>query len=305
MRIVNLGSINIDHVYTVDHFVRPGETLGSLRYERFPGGKGLNQSIALARAGAEVYHAGRTGTDGEWLKKRLQCSGVDTSLVEVADVPTGHAIIQVNPEGENCIVLYGGANRSMMDSDVLQLMEKFSERDYLLVQNEISSVPAILREGKRKGMVVVFNPAPMSPEVLDYPLELVDILIANETEARGLTGEPTAERAGAAMHENHPAATIVITLGARGAMFFGPHVSLSQPAYRVNPIDTTAAGDTFVGFFTAAYMQGKEPRYCLQLACRAATLCITRKGAADSIPRRDELEAHPSDSPADGSKSLR
>ena len=305
MRIVNFGSINIDHVYTVDHFVRPGETLGSLRYERFPGGKGLNQSIALAHAGAEVYHAGKIGTDGEWLKKRLQCSGVDTSLVEIADVPTGHAIIQVNSEGENCIVLYGGANRCMTDSDVLRVMKRFSEGDYLLVQNEMSSIPAILREGKRKGMVVVFNPAPMSPEVLDYPLELVDILIANEIEARGLTGEPTVEHAGAAMHEKHPAATIVITLGARGAMSFGPHASLSQPAHKVKPIDTTAAGDTFVGFFTAAYLQGKEPRYCLQLACRAAALCITRKGAADSIPRRDELEAPPSDTPADASKPRR
>lgn len=299
MRIVNLGSINIDHVYTVDHFVRPGETIASLHYERFPGGKGLNQSIALALAGAEVYHAGKIGRDGEWLKKQLKRSGVDTSLVEVADVPTGHAIIQVNSDGENCIVLYGGANRCMVDSDVLRLMQKFSERDYLLVQNEISSVPAILSEGKRKGMVVVFNPAPMGREVLDYPLQLVDIVIANETEARGLTGEPTAERAAAALHERHPAATIVITLGARGAMLLGPQASLRQPACRVSPIDTTAAGDTFVGFFTAAHMEGREPRYCLQLACRAASLCTTRKGAADSIPRRDEVETFLLDATAD------
>jgi len=289
MRIVNFGSINIDHAYFVDHFARPGETISSDNYEHFAGGKGLNQSIALSNAGAEVYHAGRIGRDGKWLRKRLESSGVNTKFVEVADVPSGHAIIQVNNEGENCIVLYGGANQCMTDSYVLQVISQFSEGDYLLVQNEINSVPFILREAKRKGMVVIFNPAPMTPDVIHYPLELVDILITNELEAEGLTGEPIAEHAGTAMLRKHPDITMVVTLGARGAVFFGPVGLLSQRAYEVKPVDTTAAGDTFVGFFIAAHMQGENPQNCLERACRAAALCITRKGAADSIPHREEL----------------
>ena len=123
MKIINFGSINIDHVYGVEHFVRPGETLESESYALFSGGKGANQSIALARAGAEVIHAGKVGADGAWLKTKLQESGVDVSLVEMVDLPTGHAVIQVNSEGENAIIIHGGANRSVSKANIKKVLD--------------------------------------------------------------------------------------------------------------------------------------------------------------------------------------
>ncbi len=289
MKILNFGSINIDHVYTVSHFVRPGETLNSQSYQRFPGGKGLNQSIALSHAGAQVHHAGKVGADGDWLRSRLQELGVDTSLVEMEDVPTGHAIIQVNPAGENSIVLFGGANRCISESNVERALQLFSPGDYLLVQNEVSSVPAMLRLAKQKGVTVVFNPAPMTPEVQDYPLDLVDLFIVNEIEAEGLTGRSDPQSIGATIRGKYPRAALVLTLGEKGAMYFGPDSTCHETAEQVTVIDTTAAGDTFIGYFVAGMMRGQKPQDCLRMACRAAALCVTRKGAADSIPRKDEL----------------
>jgi len=188
-RVLNFGSINVDHVYSVKHFVRPGETLSCDEYRRFAGGKGLNQSIALAQAGACVYHAGKVGAEDAWLKTLMEDKGVDTRFVEAINGPSGHAIIQVNSAGENSIMIVGGANQLMNKSDVQRILADFGPNDYLLVQNEVNAVSQIIRYAKIKGLMIVFNPAPMAPQVLNYPLELVDILIVNEIEARSLTGE--------------------------------------------------------------------------------------------------------------------
>lgn len=268
MKILNFGSINIDHVYTVSHFVRPGEALNSQSYQRFPGGKGLNQSIALSHAGAQVHHAGKIGADGDWLRSRLQELGVDTSLVEMEDVPTGHAIIQVNPAGENSIVLFGGANRCITESYVERAVQLFSPGDYLLAQNELSSVPAMLRMTKLKGLTVVFNPAPMTPEVQDYPLDRVDLFIVNEIEAKGLTGRSDPQSIGAFMRAKYPRAALVLTLGEKGAMYFGSDGTLHEAAEKVTVTDTTAAGDTFIGYFVAGMMRGQNPQDCLRMGCR-------------------------------------
>lgn len=289
MKILNFGSLNVDHVYAVDHFVRPGETLDSIRYSRFCGGKGLNQSIALAHAGAKVYHAGKVGPEGVWLKDRLKKEGVNTAWVTVTDGSSGHAIIQVNREGENSIILHGGANRAITPRDADRVLGEFSAGDYLLLQNEISSIPQIMKRAARMGLRIVLNPTPMTPDVVKYPLDLVSCFILNEIEGEGLTGKKEPGRILTAMMKQYPEAAVVVTLGARGVLYGEGGLTLSVPAVKVKPVDTTAAGDTFIGFFLADMAAGRGVETALQTACRAAAICVTRHGAADSIPRRSEL----------------
>ena len=291
MRILNFGSLNIDHVYTVEHFVRPGETLSSTAYHKFGGGKGANQSIALASAGARVWHAGKIGTDGLWLKRTLEERGVDTTFVEVIEDPTGHAIIQVVPSGENAIVLYGGANRRITAEDARRVLSHFEPGDWLLVQNEITAVPDILREAARRNMLIAFNPAPMTREVLSYPLELVDLFVVNEIEGEELTGTKEPRAMLEVMAARYPRAGTVITLGEKGAIYGRGGTLIAEPGVRVTVVDTTGAGDTFVGYFLAEVAAKENPATALRIACRAAALCVTRPGASDSIPRRTEVEA--------------
>ena len=291
MAILNFGSLNVDHVYQVDHFVRPGETLTSRQYRALAGGNGANQSIALACAGGRVIHAGKVGRDGEWLKDNLSRYGVDTSLIKVEDGPTGHAVIQVDPTGENAIVLHGGANRQITPQDVAHVMGHFRSGDSLLAQNEISCVPDILERATAMGMRIFFNPAPMTPEVLTYPLEHVHTLIVNEIEGADLTGEVSEEAILNALCRRFPHAEIVLTLGEHGVRYAYGTTRMHIPACQVPVVDTTAAGDTFIGYYVAAKTAGSEPEAALTLATRAAALCVTRPGAADSIPKRAEVEA--------------
>ncbi|MDD4881271.1 MAG: ribokinase [Gallionellaceae bacterium] len=293
MQILNIGSINIDHVYEVDHFVRPGETLGGLSYNTFAGGKGFNQSVALTRAGTAPLHAGRVGKDAAWLLQRLKQEGVDTSHVIVGETTTGHAVIQVVPGGENAIVLHGGENQLITEADIASALSSCSPGDYLLLQNETSSVAQAIKRAHERGLRIVFNPAPMTAEVQDYPLEFVDIFILNETEAEGLTGKTDPAGAGARMCEQFPRSATVLTLGNKGAMYFDANSMHHEPALPVDAVDTTAAGDTFIGYFLAELMQTGEPVKALAKGCRAAAICVTRAGASDSIPLRHELEASP------------
>jgi ribokinase len=288
-RILNFGSINIDHVYQVDHFVRPGETLPGLSYRRFAGGKGSNQSIALARAGARVHHAGRVGGDGAWVIDMLREAGVDTENVEVIDGPSGHAVIQVNPSGENAIIIHGGANREITERDARRVLSGFSDGDYLLLQNEISSMPEIMKIGAERGLKIVFNPAPMTADVPSCPLSLVGMFIINEVEGEELTGEREPDKIVGAMLDAWPRAATALTLGSRGVMYGDSERRLSVPAPKVSAVDTTAAGDTFIGYLLAGIVAGHGIEAALETACRAAAVCVTRPGAADSIPARDEL----------------
>ena len=292
-RVLNFGSINVDHVYAVEHFVRPGETISCLDYRRFAGGKGLNQSIALAQAGACVYHAGKVGATDNWLKALMEEKGVYAGFVETINGSSGHAIIQVNAAGENCILIVGGANRLISDSDITRALSSFGLEDYLLVQNEVNSVPHIIQSAKAAGLKVAFNPAPMNAEVLSFPLELVDILIVNETEANSLTGEIEPERIYRTLNHQFPHLTLVLTLGQQGAAYFSPQAQWFQPAKRVHVVDTTGAGDTFIGFFLAEFINTDDPKAALAYATRASALCVTRHGAADSIPSRKELDVQP------------
>jgi ribokinase len=288
--IINFGSLNIDHVYRVEHFVRPGETIGSLSYQQFAGGKGFNQSIALARAGAQVHHAGKIGGEGGWLLDMLREAGAQTEDVMQVEIPSGHALIQVEASGENAIILFGGANQSITDEDVDRVLARAAPGDYLLLQNEINNMDLILRRGAEQGLRMVFNPAPMTGAVLDYALEGVAIFIVNETEAEALTGATTPEAIVDAMHQRFPKAATVLTLGAAGAIYADGAERIRVPAVAVKAVDTTAAGDTFTGYFLAALAEGGSVEDALQLAARAAAICVTRPGAADSIPTRAEVD---------------
>lgn len=289
MKIICIGSINIDHVYRVPHFVQPGETLASEEYALFSGGKGANQSLAAARAGAKVVHAGRIGPEGAWIREKLSADGVDTVLIETVEVPTGHAVIQVTPEGENAIIIHGGANRSFTPEAIDAALEYAKEGDFLLLQNEINLLEAIIPKAKAKGMTVVFNPAPMGLEVLDYPLQDVDIFILNETEATALTGAESSHAVVSKMLERFPQSRTVLTLGKRGVIYADKERLIPVDAVKVDPVDTTGAGDTFIGYFLAGLVEGMDIKEALELAVRASSVCITRNGAADSIPFRNEV----------------
>ena len=289
MKIINFGSINIDHVYDVDHFVRPGETLESQHYRIFSGGKGANQSVALARAGATVLHAGKVGADGLWLREKLRESRVDVSLVVTSDRPTGHAVIQVNSEGENAIIIHGGANRDVRYSEIEKVVAEAEQEDFLLLQNEINGVDAILE--KSDAPTVVFNPAPMSEKVTHYPLEKVDIFIVNEVEGEALTGEREAEDILDVMLKRYPESRTVVTLGKAGVLYGDRSERIRVDAVTVDAVDTTGAGDTFIGYFLAGLASGNTVESSLQTAIKASALCVTRHGAADAIPTLKEVEA--------------
>jgi ribokinase len=290
MTITNFGSYCIDHVYTVPYFVKPGETLPSTNYQVHPGGKGLNQSLALAYAGARVRHAGKVGKDGIWMSNLLQDAGVDTTLTSVVDTPTGHANIQVTPEGENAIIIYGGANREITVEDIEKVLADVAEGDHLLIQNEISCLPELLELAAIKKQRVTFNAAPITADVKTYPLNLVETFLVNEVEGEALTGETTAENILDAMLELYPSSRVILTLGEKGAIFQDQHERVNQSAISVTPVDSTAAGDTFTGYFLANFVNGKSIRYCLEIACHAGGVCVTKQGAASSIPKIAELQ---------------
>lgn len=291
MKVLNVGSLNVDHVYRVPHIVRPGETLAGTEYCRFAGGKGANQSVALARAGAEVFHVGQVGPESVWLRERLADEGVNVDQVRVADGPGGHAIIQVDPGGQNSIVLFGGANQRIGDEHLTTALTAAQPGDILLVQNETNGTAGAIAAAHRAGLRVCFNPAPMSEDVLAFPLDCVDLFVLNEHEAEGLSGESDPERALDALAEGHPQAAVCLTLGARGARYRDAEVDMHCAARTVKAVDTTAAGDTFIGFLLAGLVRGVSPADALQTACAAAALSVTRAGAMDSIPRRAELDA--------------
>ncbi len=290
MKILNIGSLNIDDVYSVDHFVNPGETISSTQYHKFCGGKGLNQSIALANAGAEVYHAGAIGGDGAFLKDRLEKAGADTRLVRIGEVATGRAIIQVVPEGENSIILYKGANHSLSETDIEAFLAPFGEGDYLLLQNEVNDLERIISRAHARGLIIAINPAPMENSILKLPLDKISIFIVNEIEGEGFTGESVPEKISDKFMRLHPDAKLVLTLGADGVHYRDRDEIITLPAEKITPVDTTAAGDTFIGYFLAGLAAGENTEAVLRRAVKASAITCTRLGAADSIPLAAELK---------------
>ena len=287
--IFNLGSLNIDRVFRVEHIARPGETIGSKSLAEFAGGKGANQSVALARAGAKVAHIGKIGPDGVWLAEKLAAEGIDTRWIRQGASPTGQAIIQVDDAGQNAIVLEAGANAEITPREVDEALADAAAGAWLLVQNETSAVAHAIGAAKKRGLRVAFNPAPFNALVRQYPLASVDLLCLNETEAAALTGQTSTAAMLEALARELPDCEILLTLGAQGAIRRAAGAEIRQPGLSVKAVDTTAAGDTFLGYYLAAQAAGFDPPACLETACRAAALCVTRPGAMESIPRREEV----------------
>ena len=294
MKVLNFGSLNIDYVYKVAHFVGKGETLSSQSLNVFTGGKGLNQSVALGRAGAEVYHAGCIGRDGLFLLDILKSAGVDVSHVAVLeDVRTGNAVIQNDSEGDNCILLYGGANQAVTKEQVDQTFADFSKGDYLILQNEINELPYIVERAHELGMNIVLNPSPMNEKIRELNLEAVDWFILNEIEAGQLTGVEKTDGDGliSALLKRFPKARIVLTMGAFGSRYADEKKSAVQGIYPVRDVDTTNGGDTFTGYFMAGILRGRTAEEALDIAAKASAIAVSRPGAAPSIPTVGEVEA--------------
>ena len=287
MKILNFGSLNIDYVYQVDHIVKPGETVSSHKMQVFPGGKGLNQSIALAHAGAEVWHAGCIGTkDGAFLVELLRENGVDVRNICETDYPTGNAIIQVDKSGQNSIIIFSGANGALQKEHIDAVLEKASLDDILLLQNEVSNITYLIEKGLSLGLRVAFNPSPFEPYILRLPLERLSYLFVNMIEAAEITGsqEDDPEKLIDILEKKLPKTAVILTRGSQGADFLFKRLRIHQDVYPADVIDTTAAGDTFTGFFLSAIANGREPSIALRIASKASSITISRMGASTSIP---------------------
>ena len=296
MKVLCFGSLNIDYTYKVPHFVKKGETLASERLQVFGGGKGLNQSVALAKAGTEVYHAGSIGQDGMFLLDMLKDAGANTDFVKILDtVRTGNAIIQNDKSGDNCIILYGGANQAITREQVDEVMSHFESGDYLVLQNEINELGYIVEKAHEKGMIIVLNPSPMNEKILALPLDVINYFILNEVEAAEILGKVVLgleswEQIADDLLKKLPLATIVLTMGSEGSVFKNQKETVCQSIYKVQAVDTTAAGDTFSGYFIGGILGGLSAKEAMDQASKASAIAVTRKGAAPSIPLLAEVQ---------------
>lgn len=296
MKVLCFGSLNIDMVYQVDHIVNPGETIAASSVDFHSGGKGLNQSVALSKAGSEVWHAGMVGEDGDMLLEELESAGVDTSLIERSGVRTGNAIIQVDALGQNSIVLFGGANQCITEEYIDKALSSFGGGDVLLLQNEINRIGMIIDKAARKGLRIVLNPSPFNEKLLEADLSKVSLFLINEVEGAQIAGAPVENAADnyeellEKVSSSYPSSEIVMTLGSKGCVYRGAEGTIFLEAEKVRAVDTTAAGDTFTGYFITEYFGRGDAYAALDLARRASAIAVTRPGAAESIPFRNELE---------------
>ncbi|MBO4298565.1 MAG: ribokinase [Clostridia bacterium] len=291
MKTLVFGSVNIDHVYRLSHLVREGETISSDEYRKNEGGKGTNQAVALAKAGLEVWFAGAIGKDGQFMKDYLTSFGVNTDDLRTLDAPTGHAIIQVDEEGRNSIILYGGANRMITPEMIGETLSHFAAGDYVLLQNEISGGEEIIRQAAGRGMHVALNPSPVSEELLSWPLELVEWLILNEIEGADITGLTDTEAMLDELLRRYPNCRVVLTLGEMGSVYADGQRRVRQGIMPVDAVDTTAAGDTFTGYFLQTVLAGGSVENALRTAAQAASIAVSRPGAGRSIPLKDEVRS--------------
>jgi ribokinase len=284
MAIWNLGSINIDQVYRLDSLPKPGETLTSRSHSFGLGGKGANQSVAAAQAGATTHHLGAMGTGDDWVVTRLAEKGVDTShIARLADQTTGHAIIMVDQEAENAIVIHAGANRAINEAALTATLDQITASDTLLIQNEANGQVAAAKAAQAKGARVIYSAAPFDLEAVREILPHVSILAMNEGEAAQLF---------AALSGDLTVQGLLITRGSQGAEYYDltDNQTYKQMSFKVTPVDTTGAGDTFAGYFAAGLDAGMPIPDALRRASAAAALQVTREGAGDAIPASSEVD---------------
>lgn len=291
MKVLNFGSLNIDYVYRVDHMIRPGETMSTQSLEVFLGGKGFNQSVALAKAGAPVCHAGLIGEDGGAFLSSCKEYGIDAKWIRSVAGKSGHTIIQLDCQGQNCILLHGGSNQAINEAYIDEVLEDFVSGDFLVVQNEISGMPYLIDRAYRKGMQIVMNPSPFDETIQACNLEKVSYFLLNEIEGEQLTGETAPDRILDNILSQYPAAKVVLTLGQAGARYGAVNVRYSQGIRTIGEtVDTTAAGDTFTGYFVAGILEGLSVPDNLKRCALASGIAVSRKGASPSIPWMSEVK---------------
>lgn len=302
-KIVVIGSCNTDMVIKSERLPVPGETILGGTFLMNPGGKGANQAVAAARLGGDVTFVCKTGNDlfGDQSETLYRAEGIDTSYVfRDPEAPSGIALITVDRDGENCIVVAPGANNCLLPADVDRAREAVEGADMLVMQLEvpIETVEYAARMAHARGVRVVLNPAPAPAQPLpDDLLRHVDMLIPNRSEAEILTGVPvtdwaTAERAAAALRAKG-VRTVLLTLGADGVLIAGDAGYIRVPAFKVEAVDTTAAGDTFCGAFCVALAEGMDLRRAAVFASKASSIAVTRMGAQASVPLRSEIDFEP------------
>ena len=285
MTVFNLGSINIDLFYQVPHFPAAGETLTTLGHARMLGGKGANQSITLARAGMDVLHIGASSAEDSWLRKELEAAGVNIAHIQDSDRASGHAIVSVDPEGENQILLAPGANRDIDMDNACAALDLAQDGDWALLQNETNGADRFVAEARAKGLKLAYSAAPFDADVVLGLLPHTDLLVVNEGEAAALgaaIGKPV-ETAGLPH--------LVITLGGAGATYHGIDGDIKQPAFAVEVVDTTGAGDCYLGYLLAGMAAGRPTERCMAEAAAAAAIHVTRPGTGAAIPTRAEVDA--------------
>ena len=290
MKILNIGSMNLDMVYQMDHIVQPGETEASFGMNVFLGGKGINQSVAAAQAGAEVYHGGMIGEDGKPFLEACVKYGVDSRYIRQVEGKSGHAIIQIDKNAQNCILLYGGANQMLTEAYVDEVLADFAAGDILLLQNEVNMLPYIVDKAYEKGMQIALNPSPFNEKLDAVDMGKISVFLLNEVEGFQITGLREPDAIIAKLLEMYPHAKIVLTLGQDGAVYADQAQKHFQPIFKVNAVDTTAAGDTFTGYFLAGLCEGLPIPDVLKMSAKASSIAVSRPGAVPSIPQRAEVE---------------
>lgn len=298
-KIVVVGSTNMDMVIKTNHIPVPGETVLSGSFFMNPGGKGANQAVSAARLGGEVTFVSKVGNDvfGKQSTQLFEVEGINTSyMLSDDELPSGVALITVDKDGENSIVVASGANANLLPGDLAEALDGISQETIVLMQLEIplETVLFVAEYAASKGAMVILNPAPMNNLPADL-LRCIDMLTPNETEAERLSGikirnMDSAKKAAGAIYQMG-VKTVVITLGPQGALMCdnGNTTMISAPS--VDAVDTTAAGDVFNGALTVALSDGKILEKAVQFACKAASISVTRMGAQPSIPYRSELIA--------------
>jgi ribokinase len=292
MKVLSFGSLNIDLLYSVDHIVAPGETISSYSFTKSAGGKGANQAAALAKAGLSVFMAGKIGNDGLFLLDLLKSYGVNTDNVEKSGSATGQAIIQIDRNGQNSIVLYSGGNGEITAGEIKKIILNFEASDIIVLQNEIANLDQIMTFAKKQGMRICLNPSPYNEKIKNLPLNLADWLFVNEIEGASFAQMPAESAAQAVMEKLlklYPAAEIILTAGEKGAFYGYGETIINENIVKVPVVDTTGAGDTFTGYFLAAREKNMTAKEALAIACRAASIAVSRKGAMESIPYADEV----------------
>lgn len=289
MRVLNMGSLNIDYVYSVDHIILPGETEATGSRNVFLGGKGINQSCALAKAGVEVWHGGLIGEEGKMFLDACDEYGVNRTFIRTVDGPNGHTVIQIDKNAQNSILLFGGANQKWTKEFIDEILENFTAEDILLLQNEVNLLPYMVDKAYEKGMTIVLNPSPFNEKLNSVDMSKISIFILNEVEGFQLTGENDPEKILSKAHALYPNAKIMLTLGKDGAVYSDGTQKVYQPIFKVQAVDTTAAGDTFTGYFLAGLVEGLPMAEVLKMCAKASSICVTRPGAVPSVPYRAEV----------------